>query len=296
MLAVLPILLLFISGYIFNVFTKKDLSEGLIDVVLYFIFPVFIIYKIHFLAFNEAILHIIFLGCCAFVIGIVLALTVGKLLGFDKKTIASIMIVTAFGNTSFLGFAFIDAYYGTHAVSLAIFYDQIAVMLLLSIFSPLIFNYAHSMKFDYSKVVKSVVTFPPFIGLVIALVTKPIPFPSVLVAFLEQVSVTLLPLVVFAVGMKFEFTLISGKFKEMTLGLVIKMIFIPFFVYMIALLFFEIDLAIKTAIIEAAMPPMVLASVLSIRAGLDRVIILSALGVGMLLSFILIPMWVSIIH
>ncbi|MBD3841312.1 MAG: AEC family transporter [Campylobacterales bacterium] len=291
MSSVIPILLLFLSGYVFSKFLKEqNHSHALIDIILYFIFPAFIIYKIHFLEFNSDIYRVVFLGFCAFSFGVVLSLLVGNFLKLNKNTTAMIMISTAFGNTSFLGFAFVESLYGDYALSLAIFYDQIAVMVLLSIFSPMIVNYATDQSFQAKKIIKSIITFPPTIAFVIAIASRTIEFPIVFTNYLEKISLLLVPIVVFAVGMKFQLRSINNRLKEVGVTLAIKMVLIPLLIYLIATIFFQIDIATKTAILESAMPPMVLATVIAIKNGLDEELGLASLGLGMILSFVTIPL------
>jgi predicted permease len=291
---VFPILLIFLSGYIFKRF-HKDSSKDLIDLVLYFIFPIFIIYKIHFLEFNAEIYKVAIFAFIAFIIGVGFAIIFSKIFKINANSAAMIAMSVAYGNTSFLGFAFVDSFYGSYALSLAIFYDQVN-MLLLALFSPIICSFGSKEKrFSLKVVVRSIVTFPPTIAFVIAIATKFLVFPEVLTLFLEKISMILVPIVMFAVGMKFNLSSIKGKEKEITIILLISMVLIPLSLYLIALPFFEITMAIKVSILEAAMPPMVLATVIAINSGLDEELGMGSLGVGMLLSFATIPYIVSLI-
>lgn len=292
MTSVFPILLIFLSGYIFKRF-HKDSSKDLIDLVLYFIFPIFIIYKIHFLEFNEDIYIVALFALFAFVVGIALALFFAKIFKINSNSAAMIAMSVAYGNTSFLGFAFVDSFYGSYPLSLAIIYDQVN-MLLLALFSPIICSFgAKESSFSLKQVIGSIVTFPPTIAFVVAIATKFLVFPEVVVLYLEKISFILVPIVIFAVGMKFKLSSIQGKQRDTAIIIIISMVLIPLVLYVIALLFFEIDIGIKVAIVEAAMPPMVLATVIAIKSGLDEELGMASLGVGMILSFLTIPLLVS---
>lgn len=285
---VLPILLIFLSGYFFKVL-KKDLSDPLVDFVLYFVFPIFIIHKIHYLEFDESIMVIIFMGLLAFSLGIFYSYLAAKIFNINKNTASMIAMSVAFGNTSFLGFAFVQAYYGEAGLSLAIFYDEIAVMLLLSIFAPIICSIGGNDSFSAKKVIKSMVTFPPMIAFVLAILSKLISFPQLIDLFMIKVSSILVPLVVFAVGMKFALSDMKGKSTLIFLTLSIKMVAIPLSLYFLTSQFIPIDLAAKVAIMESAMPPMILGTIIAVRSGLDKQLGLGSMGVGMMLSFISIP-------
>lgn len=292
MIEVLPILLIFLSGYFFKLF-KKDLSDPLVDFVLYFVFPIFIIHKIHYLEFDESIIVIILMGLLAFSLGLFYSFLAAKIFNLNKNTASMIAMSVAFGNTSFLGFAFVQTYYGDEGLSLAIFYDEIAVMLLLSIFAPIICSIGGNDSFSAKKVIKSMVTFPPMIAFVLAILSKLISFPQLIDLFMIKVSSILVPLVVFAVGMKFAISDIKGKSALIFLTLGIKMVAIPLSLYFVASTFMPIDLAVKVAIIESAMPPMILGTIIAVRAGLDKQLGLGSMGIGMILSFVSIPLIVE---
>lgn len=288
MLEVLPILLIFLSGYIFKRF-HLDSSKSLIDLVIYFIFPVFIIYKVHFLEFNSDVYIVIGFAFLAFLMGLLFAFIFIRLFTINVNSAAMIIMSVVYGNTSFLGFAFVESYYGDYALSLAIFYDQIN-MLLLAMLSPLICMYGvENKEFSFQAIVKQVLTFPPTVAFIIALFSKLIIMPEVLTVFMEKISLVLVPLIMFAVGMKFKLSSISGKEKEIGIIIVISMVLLPLTLYGFSLMFFTNDIAVKTSIMEAAMPPMVMATVIAIKSGLDEELGMGALGIGMILSFVTIP-------
>ena len=289
MVQVLPILFIFLSGYIFKRF-HKDSSTALIDIVVYFIFPVFIIYKIHFLEFNDDIYVVVGLAFAAFTIGILFAYVFSKLFNINANSAAMIAMSVAYGNTSFLGFAFVDSLYGDYALSLAIFYDQVN-MLVLAMFSPIICSLGNQdSKFSMKKVMKSIATFPPTIAFVIAILTKWMVYPEMLTLFLEKIAMILVPVVMFAVGMKFNISSIKGKGLGVVIIILISMVLVPLSIYLIGIAFWDMDIAIKSAVMEAAMPPMVMATMIGIRGGLDEDLGMASLGVGMTLSFVSIPL------
>jgi len=288
MIEVLPILLIFLSGYIFKRL-HKDSSKELVDIVIYFIFPIFIIYKVHYLEFSDDIYLVSFFAFLAFVLGIFFSYLFVRLFNIDTNSGAMIAMSVAFGNTSFLGFAFVDSYYGSYALSLAVLYDQVN-MLLLALLSPLICAYGvKQQSVSFKKILHKVISFPPTIAFIVALISKLFILPEVANIFLEKISLVLVPMIMFAVGMRFELSDTKGKYKEISIIILISMVLIPATLYIISLPFINIDIPLKVSIMEAAMPPMVMATVIAIKSGLNEKLGMGALGVGMILSFITIP-------
>jgi predicted permease len=289
MIQVLPILLLFLSGYIFKRF-HKDSSDALIDLVVYFVFPVFIFYKVYFLEFSSDVTLVVSFAFLAFILGLLFSLFFIKLFKIDSFKGAMILMSVVYGNTSFLGFAFVDSYYGAYALSLAIFYDQVNMLLLAGLSAVVCMYGVKDSSFSIKKVLKTVFTFPPTIAFILAIICKSFVLPEVIVLFMEKVSFMLVPLIMFAVGMRFKLGSIKGNEKEIGIIIVISMVLIPLTLYIFGSLFLENKIAFKTAIMEAAMPPMVMATVIAIKAGLDEDLGMGALGIGMILSFVSIPL------
>jgi predicted permease len=288
MIQVLPILLIFLSGYIFKRF-HKDSSDSLIDLVVYFVFPIFIFYKVHFLEFSNDVTVVVVFAFLAFLIGLLFSLLFIKLFKIDSFKGTMIVMSVVYGNTSFLGFAFVDSYYGAYALSLAIFYDQVN-MLLLATLSSIICMYGVGKKeLSIKKMFVQIITFPPTLAFILALISKLIVLPEILILFMQKVSLMLVPLIMFAVGMRFKLASIKGNEKEISIIIGVSMVLIPLSLYLGGLIFLENNISFKTAIMEAAMPPMVMATVIAIKAGLDEDLGMGALGVGMILSFVSIP-------
>lgn len=289
MIQILPILLIFLSGYIFKRF-HKDQSSVLIDIVFYFIFPIFIFYKVHFLEFNSEIYIVMFFAFLAFCLGVFFALILNKIFHIEGLSAGMIIMSVAYGNTSFLGFAFVDSYYGSYALSLAVFYDQIN-MLLLAALSPIICMMSvKKYSISFKKIFISIFIFPPTIAFILAIISKIFIMPEVLSIYLEKVSLSLVPLIMFAVGMRFKLSSLQGKELEIGIIIAISMFLIPLSLYLVSLGFFDPSMAIKVSIMEAAMPPMVMATVIAIKSGLDEELGMGALGVGTILSFVSMPL------
>lgn len=127
---VLPIALYLTFGYIFKIFIK-DNSKELVDFVIYFSLPAMVFVKIYPLTLDLKILNLICMFNTIILVNLALTWGVGKILNLDKKTLATFMIVATFGNTSFIGFSYIDAFYGQDFIVYGLIYDIFGSFLLL---------------------------------------------------------------------------------------------------------------------------------------------------------------------
>jgi len=121
-------------------------------------------------------------------------------------------------------------------------------------------------------VVKKVVSFPPFVALVFALIFKAFPYPPIVVNLLKILAATLIPLVMIAVGFQLTLRLDRKVISQLSIGLSIKLIAAP----LTALFFCKLagleGKAVEVSIFEAGMPPMVSAGALAILANLSPVL------------------------
>ena len=70
----------------------------------------------------------------------------------------------------------------------------------------------------------------------------------------------------------------------------------PLILLTLAYYFFDIDLKFHIIILQGGMPPMILASLLAISNDLDERIAIGCATLGILISFITVPIWDNIIR
>lgn len=281
---VLPIALYLTFGYIFKIFIK-DNSKELVDFVIYFSLPAMVFVKIYPLTLDLKILNLICMFNTIILVNLALTWGVGKILNLDKKTLATFMIVATFGNTSFIGFSYIDAFYGQDYVVYALIYDLFGSFLLVVSLGVFIINWGSGQSVKIKTIFKSVLLFPPIIMFFITVFAKFITVPNFMMNTAQTIGATLVPLAMIAIGMKLEIKNIFYKFKITSLALSIKMIIMPIIVMLCFSIFYTLDDTwSKATILEVAMPPMTTAVILAIKGGLDERLAINALVIGVITS------------
>ncbi len=281
---VLPIALYLIFGYFFKIFIR-DHSHALVDFVIYFSLPAMVFVKIYPLTLDLQILNLICMFNTIIIVNLLLTYFIGKFFKFDKKTLATFMVVGTFGNTSFIGFSYIDAFYGQDYVVYALIYDLFGSFLLVVSIGTIIINWGSGEYVNFKAISRRVLFFPPIIMFFITLFLKLFPIPLFVMNTAEAIGSTLVPLAMFAIGMKLELKNIIYKFKETSLLLSIKMLIMPIAVMFLFSIFYNLDDTwIKATILEVAMPPMTTAVILAIQGGLDEKLAINSLVLGVILS------------
>lgn len=281
---VLPIALYLLFGYLFKLFVK-DHSVALVDFVIYFSLPAMIFIKIYPLTLDLEILNLIAMFNTIIVANLILMYFIGKFLKFDKKTMATFIVVGTFGNTSFIGFSYIDAFYGSNYVVYALIYDLFGSFLLVVSLGTFIIKWGSGDIVSFKAISKKVIFFPPIVMFFITVFLKLFTIPIFIMNTADTIGATLVPLAMIAIGMKLELKNIFYKFKTTTLLLAIKMFVVPIIVMVLFSIFYNLDDTwSKVTILEVAMPPMTTAVILAIQGGLDERLAVNSLVLGVLIS------------
>ncbi len=286
------VLLYFLIGYLSRKrgLFPENASDSFIKFIIYFSFPSLVIYNVYNLHITGSVFYIISLGWFTVIFSIFISFFIGKVLKMDKKTHASFIMMSTFGNTSFLGFPFQLAFLGEEGLRYAVIFDQLASFLPVSLLSPFILAYGQE-KENASIDWKRIVTFPPFFTLVFSFLLKPfIQIPDFILESLHILGMTVVPLALFSVGFNLRFSSVWDRKKDVLIVLFLKMIFVPAtVVFLLYISGVEFSIPIKSAILEISMPPMVLASIFVIGADLDKNLAVSSVGLGIIISFITVP-------
>lgn len=285
------VVLFFSLGYLLRkvgIFSEKD-SDLLIKFIIYVAFPSLVVYNIYHLQLSSSVLWIVILGWGVIVFSIVLSFFVGRMLNLSKPVLASFVMMSSFGNTSFLGFPFQLALLGEEGLRYAVVFDQLASFLPVSLLSPFILSYGQGKKVSLD--LKKVITFPPFIAVIFSFLIKGFSVPDFVLGSLKSLGMTVIPLALFSVGVNLRFSKVKDRLRDISAVILIKMIVVPA-VFLGFLLFVGVDINTPylSALIEVSMPPMVLASIFVIGAGLDRDLAVSSVGVGIIFSFLSVPL------
>ncbi len=290
---VLPIAIYLLFGYLFKIIFQ-DNSKQLVDFIIYFSLPAIVFSKIYPLSLDTKILWLILMFMGIIFFNLFLSYTIGKIMRLSRVTLATFMIMATFGNTSFIGFSYIDAFYGQDYIVYGVIYDIFGSFLLLVSVGMIIITWGSGRKNSILNISKSIFLFPPMIMFIITIFAKNFEIPKFLIYTSTNLGATLVPIAMIAIGMKLELKHIFTKLHIVTVAVVLKMLIIPIIVLFVFKYFYGIDETwVKVTIIEVAMPPMTMAAVLAIKGGLDEKIAINSLVLGVIVSLFTITLFTS---
>ena len=218
---------------------------------------------------------------------------VGKALGFSPATTGGLMLTGGLANTAFIGLPMIEAFYGSEFLGLGILIDQVGSYLVLSTVGILVASiYSSGQSIDAKAIIRRIVLFVPFQAFLLALVLMPFAYPAWLEELLKRLGDTLIPLALVSVGYQLRLSAVRGKASALVTGLFFKLALAPaLMLFIFAALFGVEGPVMRVTVFEAAMAPMIGASIVAMDHDLDPPLITLMLGVGIPLSFLTLPVW-----
>lgn len=272
--------------------TVPVLNSFIIAVAL----PALVLRVVHKLEFHVALLAAAASPWVIFVVAVVLFRGVGARVGLKRESIAALVLTGGLSNTAFVGLPMAEALLGREGLAVAVVVDQLGTFLVLATLATLFAARASAGEGENlrpSALMRKVVTFPPFIALVLALVLRPLPFPEWVDTVLERLGSTLTPLALFSVGFQLQLRGLRARAGGLALGLVFKLVLAPALV-VLALWALPVEPMVRKAtIMQNAMAPMVSGAILASEHKLDPELAALMVGFGIPLSFLTVLLWMQ---
>lgn len=216
----------------------------------------------------------------------------GNWLNWSRGSIGAVILTAGLCNSSFVGFPLIEALHGKQALTYAAIADQLGCFMNVSIGGSMVVAMYSGGRIDGRTIVRKIACFPPFIALLVAGCVAFTPgWPKLFEEVLTRIAATLAPLALFSVGLQLRLKLSAHRVIPLITVLGWKLGLVPLFIYGIGLALNIKQPILTVTLLEAAMAPMVTAAILAEQGNLDPPLANMLVGLGILLSFITVPLW-----
>ena len=294
MSAYFTILLLIAVGYLLarGEFFPTATPAVLNKVVITLCLPALILIHLPGLEPSWSLLPLVIIPWLLLGLTIAIVLPLARWLKLSREVTASLLVLIPLGNTSFLGFPLIEALLGSEFLRLAVVYDQFGSFLIVCTHVLFVVGwYGDGDNPSIRSMGRQILTFPPFIALILALAFGNAWFPDWLMALTVRFADMLLPLVTLAVGMSLKLRLVPDYRLGLAIGLLGKLLVLPAMALGLACLM-RADADVATvAVMESAMPPMITAAALLASARLAPALGSALVAWGVLISALTVPAW-----
>ncbi|AKJ29044.1 transporter [Caldimonas brevitalea] len=258
--------------------------------------PALVLKHIHAIVFDATLWLPLLTPWVVFALSAAAAQLAGRFWGLRRDTIGCLTLVCGTGNTSIVGIPLVQAFIGVPAVGYAVVIDQsnFVVMCTLGMVAASLYSEDRP---DGQRIVRQMLGYRPLQMLVLALLLRPIEFPMWLDQTLSVLGATLTPIALISVGASLHWPRELGVVRNFLVGACIKLLMVP---ALVLLLWSQVsdlrDLAFTTSVLQAAMPPMIIAGLIATERRLDPPLTQVLIGVGIPLSFLTTGLWLVLLH
>ena len=205
----------------------------------------------------------------------------------------ALRVTSGLGNTAFLGFPMIAAFYGESEIHHAVVFDQMTFILFstLGVIAILKSSSSTAETLNLTYILKKVLRFPPFIACMVALIFSRFVDFAPANPLLDKLVATMSPMALFSIGLQLKFGAIKEQWKLISTGLLYKLLLAPGLVLLLAFLLHSSGNAAKIGVFEAAMSSHITASLLVAQNDLNPRYCSLVVGTGILVGFITATGW-----
>lgn len=216
--------------------------------------------------------------------------------GYSARSRSTLELVSGYSNTSFIGFPLVAAYYGERMLSIAVLCDQTMFFSLSTLgIIAAVRGGSRSGEVSARFILKRLVTFPPLIGCISALVLSRFIDFSAAEPFFDKLAATVSPLALFSVGLQLKFNGWRKLVPQMSVSMIYKLILAPAITLGLALLIgIKGDIA-KITIFESAMPAVLTSSIIAEQFRLNTKLTNLTIGFSILTGLVTSALWYYLI-
>lgn len=276
----------------------EETRKVLTSVVYYFFLPAMVLEVLWTADVGAQSLQYTLLAIPTILFGMLSLWLTGRFFKFDNRRFGAVLLAASFPNVTYLGLPVLEQTFGAWARSVVIQIDLFATApLLFTLGIATVRHYGQDSENKHQPLWTFLNT-PPFwaAGCAVLLNLNGIDAPEWLMKTLKLLSAAVVPLMLFSLGLALSWK--SVKFKNIPYILpvvLIKMLIAPCFAYFLVE---QLPLANNlkaAAVLDLAMPSMVIGIVLCDRFRLDSSLYAMAVTVTTAISLITLPLWYGLL-
>ncbi len=274
--------------------SAEQTRQVLTTVVYYLLLPALVLDVLWKADIGWHSLQYTVLGISCIVFAMLCLWTVGAVFKFEKRRMGAMMLAAAFPNVTYLGLPVLEQAFGSWARSVVIQMDLFAATPILFTVGVMIARHYGVEAAEKPRPVWQFFNAPPFwaAALAVLLNLNGIVAPVWLLGVLQQMSAAVVPLMLFSLGLALSWQAVSVRNIPVVIPvIIIKMALMPLFALgLVGFLPLAYDYSVA-AVLDLAMPSMVLGIVFCDRYRLDSSLYAMAVTVTTLISLITLPFW-----
>lgn len=296
---VASIFLLLLAGYAARKLGALKSSDVRVinSVIINLSMPAYIFVNTHRTVLTTSMIKAPVVGFVMEMVVIGAAYLVARALRLDRPTTGALMLVSAFGNTGFLGYPMVQAAFNDdgQAKLAAVMFDSFGMSIILYTVGVVIATSFADTEFKWKDLLGFLRT-PLLPATIVALTFREADVPQLLLNSLDYLGGATVPLAMISIGL----SLSTGSVREYPLPLaaaaVLKMGVLPLLMVLTLPLIGVHGIVYKVCVLESAVPAAVFTGVVASRFGANGRFAAGAVFLGTLLSVATIPFVLSLLQ
>ena len=277
--------------------TAEQTRQVLTTVVYYIFLPAMILEVLWSADIGVHSLEYTLVGVGGILSSLLIIWIIARLLKFSRPQAGAVILAASFPNVTYLGLPVLEQVFGHWARSVAIQLDLFAA-------SPLVFTVGIMIARHYGEdegthsPMLSFLNTPPFIAAFIAVLLNlnHISSPVWIDGVLQQLSAAVVPLMLFSLGLALSWNTFRLKNVPYVIPVIlVKLLLMPLCVIEMLPYLTMTDEYKTAAVIDMAMPSMVLGIIFCDRYKLDSSLYAMAVTVTTLFSILTLPFWYGVL-
>lgn len=278
--------------------TAEQTRQVLTTVVYYIFLPALVLDVLWSADIGVHSLEYTLIGVGGILSSLLIIWLIARLLNFSRPQAGAIILAASFPNVTYLGLPVLEQVFGNWARSVAIQLDLFAASPLVFTVGIMIARYYGEDEGGEQSHMLSFLNTPPFIAAFIAVLLNlnQIPSPHWIDGALQQLSAAVVPLMLFSLGLALSW----NSFRLKNVLYIIPVILVKLFLMPLCVIEMLPYLTMNdeykiAAVIDMAMPSMVLGIIFCDRFKLDSSLYAMAVTVTTMFSMLTLPFWYGIL-
>jgi len=301
-LTLIQMILIMACGAGWRVMSPAGLSVGqtrqvLTTVVYYLFLPALILDVLWKADIGLHSFEFSLLGVSGILLSLLIIWLIAHSLKFDRPQMGAVLLAASFPNVTYLGLPVLEQTFGSWARSVAIQIDLFAAAPLVFTVGIMISRYYGEDEGEHRSMLAFLNT-PPFWVAFVAVILNlnHISAPLWLEGTLQKLSAAVVPLMLFSLGLALSWNAIRLKNVPYIIPVILIKLFLMPLIVLEMVTYLTMNEEFKAAaVIDMAMPSMVLGIVFCDRYKLDSSLYAMAVTVTTLFSILTLPFWYSIL-
>jgi malate permease and related proteins len=278
-------------------FPEKS-HKAINSIIIYLCLPALTLYYIPQIDLKFELIYPALVIWIIFLLSVPFFIIAEKVFKWDRKTTGALILTGGLANTSFVGFPVLVALFGEESLKTGVIIDQAGSFLVLSTLGVVTASIYSSGTYSIKKIGRDIIKYPSFIAFVVSIILMVCGFKhnTITSTIFQKLGSPTIILALVSVGMQLKIKKEHIILKELFSGLIYKLILAPTVVFLLFVFVFRLKgMIYNVSVIESAMPPMVMGSVLAVQFNLNPRLANMMVGIGILISVLTLSLWYYIV-